>query len=352
VLGRGRNAALKSRGRGRTRSLSAGERPMRIGLTYDLRSEYLALGYSEEETAELDKEETVDAIEREVGACGHAADRIGSYRSLVARLTNGDRWDLVFNIAEGLYGLGREALVPALLDAWRIPYTFSDPVVLAICLHKAMAKRVVRDCGVPTPDFAVVESLEDLAGVSLPYPLFAKPLAEGTGKGIDPTSRIESKRELETTCARLLSAFRQPVLVETYLSGREFTVGIVGTGSKARSVGVMEVILNEKAEAHAYSYVNKEDCDTRVRYELAEGRVKDECEKVCLQAWRGLECRDAGRMDVRMDAEGRVNFIEVNPLAGLHPVHSDLPIICTLGGIPFSRLIRWILESAISRLEA
>jgi D-alanine-D-alanine ligase len=325
---------------------------MTIGLTYDLRSEYLAQGYSEEETAELDREETVEAIEREVKACGHATDRIGNHKSLMARLARGDRWDLVFNIAEGLYGLGREALVPALLDAWRIPYTFSDPVVLAVSLHKAMTKRVVRDCGVPTPDFAVVESLEDVAGVSLPYPLFAKPLAEGTGKGIDPTSRIESKKELEKTCSRLLGAFMQPVLVETYLPGREFTVGIVGTGARARSVGVMEVILNEKAEAHAYSYVNKEDCDARVRYELAQGKIKDECERVCLQAWRGLGCRDAGRMDVRVDAKGRVSFIEVNPLAGLHPVHSDLPIICTMGGIPFSRLIGWILESAISRLRA
>ncbi len=325
---------------------------MKIGLTYDLRSEYLAQGYSEEETAELDREETVDAIEREVRACGHQTDRIGSFHALSARLAKGERWDMVFNIAEGLFGLGREALVPALLDAYRIPYTFSDPAVLAVSLHKAMTKRVVRDCGVPTPDFAVVESLEDCAGIALPYPLFAKPLAEGTGKGVDAASRIENGQELEKTCSRLLSTFRQPVLVETFLPGREFTVGIVGTGVKARSVGVMEVILGDKAEAHAYSYVNKEDFRARVTYELVTGKVKEECEKICLQAWRGLGCRDAGRMDVRMDSTGRVNFIEVNPLAGLHPVHSDLPIICTMGGIAFSRLISWILESAISRLGA
>jgi D-alanine-D-alanine ligase len=140
------------------------------------------------------------------------------------------------------------------------------------------------------------------------------------------------------------------VLVEIYLSGREFTVGIVGTGDEARAVGVMEVILNEKAEAHAYSFVNKEQCDDRVRYELAKGDVAEECAQVSLAAWRGLGCRDAGRIDVRMNAAGKVSFMEVNPLAGLHPQHSDLPIICTMTGVAYGDLIRSILDSAIKRL--
>ncbi len=323
---------------------------MRIGLSYDLRSEYLTQGFSEEETAEFDREETVEAIEAAIRSCGHDTDRIGNYRSLIGRLSGGDRWDLVFNICEGMFGLGREALVPALLDAWRIPYTFSDPVVLAVSLHKAMTKRVVRDCGVPTPDFALVERLEDLGDVALPFPLFAKPLAEGTGKGIDPSSRISSKAELASVCARLLEAYHQPVLVESYLPGREFTVGIVGTGAAAEVVGVMEVILGDNAEAHAYSFVNKERCEELVTYERAAGAAAEECGKVSLAAWRGLGCRDAGRIDVRMDAKGRANFIEVNPLAGLHPQHSDLPIICTMSGIPFTQLISRILESAGKRL--
>jgi D-alanine-D-alanine ligase len=323
---------------------------MRVGLTYDLRSEYLMQGFSEEQTAEFDREETIEAIEKEVRSSGHQAERIGNYRSLIARLSAGERWDLVFNICEGMYGLGREALVPALLDAWRIPYTFSDPVVLSVSLHKAMTKRVVRDCGVPTPDFAVVESLNDLGDVKLPYPLFAKPLAEGTGKGIDPSSKITDTTELRKVCAKLLESYRQPVLVETYLPGREFTVGVVGTGAEAKAVGVMEVILNTNAEAHAYSFVNKERCDDLVRYELASGSAAEECAKVSLRAWRGLGCRDAGRIDVRMDAGGVVNFMEVNPLAGLHPQHSDLPIICTLAGISYGWLISRILESALTRL--
>ena len=155
---------------------------MRIGLTYDLRSEYLAMGYSEEATAEFDREETVDGIESALQRLGHATERIGHIRRLVERLAEGRRWDLVFNIAEGLNGIGREAQVPALLDAYGIPYTFSDPLVLGVCLHKGLTKLVVRDAGVPTPDFALVERPEDLARVGLPFPVFAKPVAEGTGK--------------------------------------------------------------------------------------------------------------------------------------------------------------------------
>src|SRR5512137_1532774 len=138
---------------------------MTVGLTYDLRSEYLARGYSEEDTAELDRDDTVTAIEDAVRKAGHATVRIGSAGALAERLSKDQRWDLVFNICEGLYGLGREALVPAMLDAHRIPYTFSDPAVLALSLQKALTKRVVRDLGVPTPDFAVIEKPEDADAV-------------------------------------------------------------------------------------------------------------------------------------------------------------------------------------------
>jgi D-alanine-D-alanine ligase len=325
---------------------------MTIGLTYDLRSEYLARGYSEEETAELDRDDTVAAIEEAVRRAGYATDRIGSAGALAERLAKNHRWDLVFNICEGLHGLGREALVPAMLDAHRIPYTFSDPAVLALSLHKALTKRVVRDLGVPTPDFAVVERPEDADGVRLAYPLFAKPLAEGTGKGIDAASKIETPVGLRKVCTALLERFRQPVLVEEFLPGREFTAGIVGTGAEAGVVGVMEVILNKKAEADAYSYVNKEECDDRVVYELAMGDIDRECREVALKAWRGLGARDAGRVDLRVARDGKVSFIEVNPLAGLHPQHSDLPIICTMVGVTFQQLIERILQSAIRRVQS
>ncbi len=324
---------------------------MKVGLTYDLRSEYLKQGYSEEETAEFDREETVAAIESTLNKIGYPTERIGNVKQLAEALVAGKKWDIVFNICEGMYGIGREAQVPALLDAYNIPYVFSGPLVLSLTLHKAMTKSVVRDAGVPTPAYHVVHVPKDIEAVKLEFPLFAKPLAEGTGKGIDTHSVIHNQDELRNRCLYLLERFKQPVLVETYLSGREFTVGIVGTGDKARSVGVMEIILNEKAEKNVYSYVNKEECEELVEYVLVKGPVAEACEKVSLDAWRCLGCEDAGRVDVRHDDNGIPNFIEVNPLAGIHPEHSDLPILSTKNGISYPELMTMIMDSAVKKIK-
>lgn len=325
---------------------------MIIGLTYDLRSAYLKEGFSEEETAEFDKEETVTALEEALQANGFSTDRIGHVRQLAERLTLGHRWDLVFNIAEGMYGIGREAQVPALLDAYQIPYTFSDPLVMALTLHKAMCKQVIRDCGIPTPGFFLVRDLKDLQASHLNFPLFVKPNAEGTGKGIDSRSKVDSPQALLKTCELLLPKYPLGLIVEEYLPGREFTIAIAGTGKAARSLGVMEVIFTEKAEAHGYSYLNKDDYYTRVKYRIVNDALAERCAEVALAAWNALGCRDAGRIDLRLDEKGDPGFMEVNPLAGLNPIHSDLPIICQKQGISFNELIGIIMHSAIERIPA
>ncbi len=326
---------------------------MTIGLTYDLRSEYLAEGFSEEETAEFDRDDTITAIESTIQSLGHHTERIGHSRQLAAALVGGRRWDLVFNIAEGMHGIGREAQVPALLDMYRIPYTFSDPLVMSLSLHKGMTKRVIRDAGVPTADFSVVETPGEARSVGFAPPYFVKPVAEGTGKGVTPESIVRQKSGLEAACGRLIDAFRQPVIIEPYLSGREFTTGIVGTGAKARALGTIEVHLLDTAEQGVYSYVNKEECESRVLYRLvrpADDPVVAEAESVAIAAWRALGCRDAGRLDLRCDEKGHPQFIEVNPLAGIHPEHSDLPIICNHLGVPYRELIGWIIDSAATRI--
>jgi len=326
---------------------------MKIGLTYDLRDEYLHLGYGEEETAEFDRISTVEAIETSLRRLGHTTDRIGHTWNLMARLVAGERWDLVFNIAEGLRGIGREAQVPCILDVHGIPYTFSDPLVMALSLHKGMTKRVLRDGGLPTPPFAEVVRLADLDGLDLQYPLFAKPVAEGTGKGIDGASVLRTRTDLRERCGDLLERFRQPVLVEEFLPGREFTVGIVGTGDRAAAVGTLEIVLLAGAEADAYGYVNKENCEELVEYRPVRAdrdpQVR-QAEATALAAWQLLGCRDAGRIDLRCDGAGVPQLIELNPLAGLHPEHSDLPMICTAVGIPYDELIRRIVESAAVRV--
>lgn len=324
---------------------------MQIGMTYDLRDDYLTAGFTEEETAEFDRPSTIEAIERAIRLMGHDPIRIGNAQALVLELAAGRRWDLVFNIAEGLYGFGRESLVPALLDAYRIPYVFSDPMVLAMSLHKGMAKHVIRDLGLPTADFAVVSDIDDFLSIDLPYPLFAKPVAEGTGKGVNPNSKIADASQLSPTCSRLLAEFRQPVLVETFLPGREFTVGIVGNGKKTRVIGVMEVLLLDRSEPDVYSYHNKELCEELVEYRRVDDSEARRAADIAIASYRALGCRDAGRVDLRSDASGLPNFIEVNPLAGLHPEHSDLCIIAAKHGISYQELLADIVQAAQLRIK-
>jgi D-alanine-D-alanine ligase len=312
---------------------------MRIGVTYDLRADYLAMGYGEEETAEFDSEVTIAALCGALSSLGYETSRIGNVRSLATKLVAGERWDVVFNFCEGMKGVSREAQAPALLEAYDIPYVFSDPLTLALALDKGMAKRIVRACGVPTPDFAVIEELEDVTRVDLPFPLFLKPVAEGSGKGIHAKSKVDNAGALADVAKGLLAQFSQPVLVETFLPGREYTVGITGTGKDAQSLGVMEVVFGEKAAAHGYGYENKEFYEDRMTYRLVEGEEERAAADVALAAWRALRCRDGGRIDLRCDARGNPQFIEVNPLAGLNPERSDLVFIARFKSMTYNELI-------------
>lgn len=328
---------------------------MQIGLTYDLRSQYLDEGHSDEATAEFDRADTIDSLEAALVSLGYDVDRIGRGKSLVERLAAGDRWDLVFNICEGMHGVSREAQVPAILDLYEIPYTFADPLVMSVCLHKQQSKTLVAAEGIPTPDSLVVHSLEDIGLLSLALPVFAKPLAQGTSKGVTADSHVDSVAELRNVCQDLLEKFREPVLVEEYLPGREFTVGILGTGSQARVLGTLEIILLPGADSDVYSYRNKEQCESLVEYRLVYARLDPQvatAESLALKSWRVLNGRDAGRIDLRCDANGDPQFIEANPLAGLHPTHSDLPMLATALGISYQTLIAEIVQSALARVPS
>jgi D-alanine-D-alanine ligase len=322
---------------------------MRVGVTYDLRADYIAMGYGEEETAEFDSIVTIDAICNALSGLGFTPVRIGGVKKLVAKLAKGERYDAVFNFSEGFRGNAREAQVPALLDAYEIPYVFSDALTLALALDKGMCKRVVRDAGVPTVDFRVIEKIADIKKVDLAFPLFLKPVQEGSGTGVGADSKVDNARDLRRVAQALLAKFNQPVLVETFLPGREFTIGIVGTGDDAAVLGVSEIVPIGNWVGHGYGYENKEYSDDKVRIVEADKDNAKAAGAVALAAWRALRCRDGGRIDVRCDAEGRPHFIEVNPLAGLRPDYSDLCLIANRKGLSHAQLIGRIMESFFKR---
>jgi len=320
-----------------------------MALCYDLKEDYLAEGLTAEEVMELDDEETIDGIATSLRSLGHTVERVGRGAELARRLASGQRWDLVFNIAEGLRGRSREAQVPALCELFDQPYTFSDPLTCAVTLDKPLAKRLVRDHGLPTAPFAVVERPGEADQVELAPPLFVKPVAEGSSKGVTERSRVERREELEEACADLLHRFAQPVLVERYLPGREMTAGIVGNGDEARVVGLMEVRFLDGFDGD-YTALNKAEYLARVEYHLLDGEpLGVRAREVALAVYRALSCRDAARVDLRCDEHGEPCFLEINPLPGLHPVRSDLPILSRLAGISYPELLGRIVDAAARR---
>lgn len=321
-----------------------------LGFVFDCQEDYLAQGFTPEEVAEFDPRTTVEGIAAGLRACGHRVSLVGNGLGLAQALARGQRYDLVFNIAEGLSGFSREAQVPALCELYRQKYTFSDPLTCALTLHKAMAKRVVRDAGLPTAPFAVIEGSGAFQPPPFPGPYFVKPVAEGSSKGVSASCLVEDPGALASVCGDLGRRFRQPVLVEPYLPGREVTVGIVGNGKAAQVVGVMEVIFGERAESRAYTAVNKKEYEERVRYRLVdEEALGRKAATLALACYRVLGLRDAGRLDFRCDAHGNPQFLEANPLPGLDPVRSDLPIMARLAGWSYEQLLATIVEAAWAR---
>lgn len=330
---------------------TAPARPLRIGLAYDLKDDYLAAGHSALDVMEFDDEEVIAGLAGAMAELGYVVERLGRGVEVARRLVGGERWGLVVSIAEGLSGRSREAQVPALCEMFGQPYAFSDPLTCAATLDKAVAKRVVRDHGLPTAPFAVVRDPDDLARVeSLGFPLFLKPLAEGSSKGITGGSLARDFEEAATTCRELLAALGQPVLVERFLPGREVTVGVVGNGAAMRVVAVMEVGFTTEAETQAYTTLNKAEYQARVRYSLVDGDgFAEQAQALALAVARALECRDVARIDLRADEHGQLHFLEVNPLPGLHPVRSDLPIMARLAGVEYRELVGEILSAARQR---
>jgi len=319
---------------------------MKVGLTYDLRSWYLDRGYSMEDTAEFDKQDTIDNIEEALRKMGFKTEPIGNCFQLIEALAAGKKWDLVFNIAEGLYGDGRESVVPSILDQYRIPYVFSGPVILGISLNKYLTRLIVSAAGVPVSPGMLISNKEDIAKCRLEYPLFIKPVSEGTGKGITEKNLLKSPAELKEMAEYILTRYNQPAIVEEYLPGREFTVGVIGSAEETIAIGGMEI---ECRNNYPYSVEYKENYKEFCKYIPMAQELSEECKTVALNAWKALGGVDAGRVDVKADRTGRMCFMEVNPLAGLHPVHSDLPILSGMIGIDFQKLMEMIMRSALKR---
>lgn len=329
----------------------------RIGFFYNIkrvqpRAVQSLADEAEDAEAEYDSPRTIDALTAALEALGHTVVPLEATPELLRRIGSLDI-DVAFNLAEGGRGRGREALVPCILEMLDIPYTGSDAATMALCLDKAMAKSVVRDAGVPTPRSFVIERGDEPLPEGMSFPLMVKPVAEGSSKGVIGSTVATDEAQLREIAGRIISRYKQGALVETFLPGREFTVGLLsGRGPEAvpRVLPPMEIVFTRDEPYPVYNLANKLDVSDDVRYEVPArltAAEQAELEDVARRAFVALRCRDVARIDLRQDASGRLHFIECNPLPGLTPNWSDLCQISNAAGIPYLSLIESILEPAL-----
>jgi D-alanine-D-alanine ligase len=323
---------------------------LRVALTYNLRRVTVTEGDSE---AEFDSPATIEAIAAAISAQGHEVIRLEANHELAVGLRDA-RPDLVFNIAEGLSGMNREAHVPALCEMYGIEHTGSDAGCMALTLNKATAKRLVASDGILTPAFAVLHNGKEKLPKGFSYPAIVKPIAEGSSKGIQEKQVVEDEDSLRHVAHTLIRRYRQPVLAEAFLPGREFTVAMVGE-KNPRVLPIMEIVFTDKDDPFpTYTFKSKFEgvgVENKVPCEV-DALLQKQLESTALAAFQSLGCRDIARIDLRLDGGGRVHFIECNPLPGIAPNFSDLCMMAKAEGTSYEALVAEIMAPAVRRLRA
>ena len=330
---------------------------MKIGLAYDLKDEVSSQCKTDDALEEYDSIETIEGIAGVLQSLGHSTVKLGGGRQFLHNISN-TTVDFVFNISEGRGTFrSRDAQVPSILELLDIPYTGADPQCLAICLDKPLVKRIVKSYGIITPKWQIVESIESIRNIAwkdMSYPLILKPAYEGSSKGIRFTSIVNNKEETIKILHELLLAYQQPIMLEEYIEGDEITVGVIGN-APAEIVGVMRVLPKKKYTHFVYSLEVKRDWVNTVEYEVPaklDEKIMNTLINDSLMVYKLLECRDFGRIDFRIDKKGVPYFIEINPLAGLNPRSSDLPIMARKMNIDYEKLVAAIFNAALRRYES
>lgn len=327
---------------------------LKVGLTFNLKRVTSTMDGSVDSDAEYDSPKVIAAIKEAIESHGHQVIELEATAELPA-VIGASGVEVVFNLAEGTVGRNREAQVPAILEMLDIPYTGSDAATMALALDKALAKKLVAQAGYPTAPFLVMTAENDPLPRNFNFPAIVKPVAEGSSKGVLKTSVVEDEAQLRGLVRTIVEKYKQGALVEAFLPGREFTVALLGE-TEPRMLPPMEIaFINPEAKHPVYAFDHKLDWSTDLRYDRpakVDAELLAEIERVAKGAFFALGCRDLARVDVRLDAAGRVNFIEVNPLPGLSPGWSDMCLVAESDGMDYRTLIGAILAPAIRRFRA
>jgi D-alanine-D-alanine ligase len=322
-----------------------------VGLTYDLKTDYkFKEGDPADANAEFDHPSTIDVIADAICANGFKVERIGNASNLLEKIDSLDA-DIVFNISEGLCGRNRESQVPILLEMAGIPFVGADALTLGLTLDKVMAKKIFIAEHIPTPKFFEVSTLEELVSTDhCKFPLIVKPRFEGSSKGLSESSRVANKEELKKQVEYVVNAYKQPALVEEFILGQEFTVAIVGN-DPPEVMPVVQIKIDGRLKLNDKFYTFARITSDRLEY-ICPARIsaalKKNIEELALKTYRAVECRDFGRVDFRVDNEGRPYVLEINPLPSLS-TEDVFMLVAKNIGITYEQIIGKILDSALKR---
>lgn len=323
-----------------------------VGLAYNLKKGIKS--EIEDIEAEYDSIDTVYAIKKSLEKLNCKVVLFEANEDIYSKLMN-TKTDIVFNIAEGTNGRCREAQIPALLNFLEIPFTGSDEATLCLALDKALAKRILATYKIKTPRYQVLYNSKDKSGSNMKYPLIVKPNAEGSSKGISDCAVVKDRRELKALLDKNFAAYGQAMLVEEFIEGREFTVGVINNGEDAFAFPPMEIkFINNTPKYNVYSFNVKKNYKDYVEY-ISPAQIDKSMEEKMINTskkiFKLLECRDFARIDFRLSPEGELYFIEINPLPGLAPGYSDFPMLAEFNGVDYDTLIKMIFNSGLKRLD-
>jgi D-alanine-D-alanine ligase len=322
-----------------------------VGLTYDLKTDYeFKAGDPPDANAEFDHPSTIDVIASAIEACGFKVKRIGNASRLLEKIDKLSV-DIVFNISEGMYGRNRESQVPILLEMAGIPFVGADPLTLSMTLDKIMAKKIFIATGIPTPRFFEVKSVDNLMNTDhLRFPLIVKPRFEGSSKGLTDDSRVKNSEELKKQIEHIINAYKQPALVEEFISGSEFTVAIVGN-EPVEVMPIVQIKIDGRLKLNDKFYTFARITSDRLEY-ICPARInkdlKKKIQELALKTYNAVECRDFGRVDFRVDKEGKPYVLEINPLPSLS-TEDVFMVVAKEMGISYEEMIGRILNSALKR---
>jgi D-alanine-D-alanine ligase len=321
-----------------------------IGLTYDLKTDYeFKEGDPPDANAEFDHPSTVGVIADAIKSCGFHVKKIGNAANLLEKINNLDV-DIVFNISEGVSGRNRESQVPIILEMAGIPFVGSDALTLGLTLDKIMAKKIFISEGIPTPKFFEISNGKLINKDHLKFPLIVKPRFEGSSKGLSDNSRVENISELKKQASYIVDTYKQPALVEEFISGQEFTVAIVGN-NPPEVMPVVQIKIDGRLKLNDKFYTFARITSDRLEYVCPE-RLNTELRKkiteLALKTYNAVECKDFGRVDFRVDNEGRPYVLEINPLPSLS-TEDVFMLVAKEIGVTYEQMIGKILDSAFKR---